>query len=79
MDQQTVASATMNTNETRRLTRRDLVVDEEYIDNQICWSDYKKFLNFSYGTSGIITLVVISLLTAVAQLLPSIWLSEWLV
>ena len=44
----------------------------------ISWRDYRNFFGYAYGCCGIVTLFLICLLTSISQLLPSLWMTEWL-
>ena len=62
----------------RTRTRIDLVAPESKDLGDISWQDYKDFFGYSYGCCGIITLFLICILTSVSQILPSLWMTEWL-
>jgi len=55
-----------------------LIEAEKKDIGNIKWSDYRDFFSHSYGTCGIVTLLILCVICAVGQLLPSIWLTEWL-
>ena len=55
------------------------LISEEKVDSgAIEWQDYKNFASYGHGMCGIITLFVFCILQALGQLVPSIWLTEWL-
>jgi len=54
------------------------VAPENKDTGEIGWKDYSAFVSYSYGCCGIFFLILISTLTAVGQLLPSLWMTEWL-
>ena len=56
----------------------DLIVPEKKNKGHIKWKDVKDFFSFSYGYAGMLFLFVICLITAIMQLLPSLWLVWWL-
>lgn len=56
----------------------DLILPEGADTGEIKPRDWKNFFDFSYGCSGIITLFLVCLFTSILQLLPSLWLTEWL-
>lgn len=47
-------------------------------EDEVKWKDFRFFFTFSYGICGLVTLLIISVLTALLQLAPSIWLAVWL-
>jgi hypothetical protein len=55
-----------------------LVTQDLKDEGEIKWKDFKDFFSYSYGCTGIVILVIISILTSILQLLPSLWLTEWL-
>lgn len=56
----------------------DLIIPEVNGKSQVKWKDVKDFFSFSYGVCGMVCLFVICLITAITQLLPSLWLVWWL-
>ena len=62
----------------RTRTKVNLVQPESKDFGDITCNDYRNFFGYSYGCCGILMLFIVCLLTAVAQLLPSLWMTEWL-
>lgn len=66
-------------NERKQLRNKiDHTIPEVNDQGQVKWKDVKDFFSFSYGVCGMICLIVICLITAITQLLPSLWLVWWL-
>ncbi len=56
----------------------NLISPEDVDSGDIKWQDYKDFFAYSYGTCGIALFFVLCVMTSIAQLLPSLWLTKWL-
>jgi len=54
------------------------VVPEDKDMGDITFKDYQEFVSYSYGCCGLFGGFLICTLTAIAQLLPSLWMTEWL-
>ena len=52
--------------------------EEQEFEEKMKWKDYSNFFSFSYGCLGIVSLFLVCFITAIAQILPSFWLSVWL-
>ena len=68
-----ISTTDKGSNEKRSKHSGSIIQSEKL--QSIQWYDYKQFFKFSYGYCGMISLFFICLLTSVAQLLPSLWLS----
>ena len=83
MKQDTRSIQTMSTNlypneRKQQRAKLDQTIAEINDKSQVKWKDVKDFFSFSYGFCGMICLFVICLITAITQLLPSLWLVWWL-